>query len=81
MKKLNAEEGKDFLPITNGRTTMIYAALLTLEVNEVLLITRQDWKGKRPPYEVVSRVEKKTGRTFLKGRSPDGQGWAVKRLS
>ncbi len=81
MKKLNAEEGKDYLPITHGRTTMIYAAILSLQINEVLIITRQEWKAKKPPYEMVSRLSNKTGRVFIKGRTPDGTGWAVKRIS
>lgn len=81
MQKLNAEEGKNYLPITHGRTTMIRAALFSLEINEVLIITRNDWKAKKPPYEMVNRLAKKTGRVFIKGRTTDGTGWAVKRIS
>jgi hypothetical protein len=81
MKKLSAEEGKDFIPVTNGRTTKVRAMVSTLLVGEVLIITRQEWHGKRPPYEVVNRVAKASGRQFIKGRTPDGTGWAVKRVS
>lgn len=81
MKKLSAEEGKDLMPVTNGRTTLVSAIVSNLLIGEVLIIARADWKGKKPPYQVVNRVAKKTGRTFEKGRMPDGSGWMVKRLS
>ena len=81
MKILNAEESKDRLPIVNGRTTMVYAAISMLKVNETLIITRKEWTAKRAPYEVVTRVAQKTGRVFIKGRTPEGDGWEVKRIS
>ena len=81
MKILNAEEGKNLKPVTHGRTTLVSAIVSNLLIGEVLIITRADWKSKNPPYQVVSRVAQKTGRTFEKGRLPDGSGWMVKRLS
>lgn len=81
MKILTAEEAKDYMPLSNGRTSKVYAILTTLQVGEVLIITRQDWKGKSAPYAIVNGLAKKTGRTFLKGRTPDGTGWAIKRMS
>ncbi len=47
MKKLNAQEGKDYIPVTHGRTSRIRAEITILQVNEVLIITRADWKSQR----------------------------------
>jgi len=81
MQKLSAEEAKDLVLITGKRVSKISAQLLQLNVNEALLILRSDWKGKKPPYNIINRLAKKTGRKFIKGRLPDGSGWGVKRVA
>jgi hypothetical protein len=81
MKKHTVEEAKDMIPVSNGRTSLVSVEVTGLKVGEALTITRADWPGKRPPYDVINRVAKKTGRTFIKGRSHDGKGWDVKRMS
>ena len=81
MKKIKAEDAVNMNPVLPGRTSLVRAALLDLALGEVLIITRQDWKSKNPPYKVINRVAKQTGRRFNKGRTPDGTAWMVKRLS
>jgi hypothetical protein len=81
MKILSAEEAKDFFVVSSGRQTKVSAMASELKVGEVLIITRADWKRKKPPYDVINYLAKKSGRKFLKGRMPDGSGWMVKRVS
>lgn len=81
MKKLTKEEAEGRVMVTNGRTTKIWAAVAGLLTGEVLIIERKDWTGKRPPYDVVKRVAKKTNHQYEWGRSLDGKGWEVRRLA
>lgn len=81
MKKYNAEEARDKTIVSHGRTSMVSAQIASLKVGELLEITRQDWKGKRPPYGIVNRVAKKTGRVFERGKNADGTAWLVRRIS
>jgi len=67
--------------VNNGRTSKISALTQELKVGEGFVITRADWKGVNPPYRIINRVAKKTGRKFEKGRLPDDSGWGVKRIS
>lgn len=79
MRKLTEKEFESLTPITNGRETMVTAAVKQLAVGEGLVITRAEWKAKEPPYKAINRIAKKYNRLFEKGRMPDGSGWAVKR--
>lgn len=81
MKKLTKEEAADRVMLNNGRTTKVWAAIASLLPGEVLIITRDDWKTKRPPYDTAKRVAKKTNRSFEWGRSLDGKGWDIKRIN
>ncbi len=81
MKKLSVEEAQNLEPVDHGRTSKVIATVSTLVVGEGLIITREDWPSKNPPYQAIDRLAKKTGRTFKRGKNPNGQGWAVKRLS
>ncbi len=81
MRILPPEEASAITPISNGRETIVTAAVKQLQVGEGLIITRDDWKSKRPPYDAVEKVGRKYGRTFERGRMPDGSGWIVKRIS
>ena len=80
MKKLNTDQAAEITPVTNGRTTKVWAALTELLPGEGLVITRNDWKAKHPPYKVAKRVGIKTNRKFEWGRMPDGSGWLIKRV-
>ncbi len=81
MKKLTVEEAKDLVVAKTGRTTKISAMTEALKVGEAIIISPSDWNSKKPPYTIINRVAKKTGRVFEKGRLPDGSGWGVKRIS
>jgi hypothetical protein len=81
MKTLNSDQAKDINLASSGRTTKISAMIANLKVEEMLIIEKEDWRGKNPPYRIINRVAKKTGRVFQKGRLPDGSGWGVRRLS
>ncbi len=80
MKKYNSDEddGQHFF---KGRGTRVYQMLISLKPGETLFISTDDWKGKRQPYYVANRVAKKTGWKLESGKTLDGGGWKVKRIS
>ncbi len=80
MKKLSVEEAKNLELITHGRTSKVIAEVSTLLVGEGLIITRQDWPSKNPPYQSIDRFAKRSGRKFERGKTPDGKGWGVVRM-
>ena len=82
MKKLTKEEASKIGIIKHGNYSAVSAHLLQLEIGEALIINKKtDWKSKSPPYRIVNYFTKKTGRKFEAGKTPDGKGWAVKRIS
>ena len=81
MQKLNKEEADKILPVGKGRNTLVSAAVKNLQVGEGLIITRQYWVTKLPPYNTISYISRTTGRQFRKGRMPDGSGWFVQRVA
>jgi hypothetical protein len=82
MKKFNKEEAANILMLKGGRHTNVHVNLSQLEVGEAIFIEKGvDWKSKTPPYGLVSRFAAKHKRQFEKGRSVDGKGWIVKRVS
>ena len=80
MKKLSKEEAENMFPSTKGRSTLVRAMLSTLEVGELLIITRKDWLSKGTPFRVVNYFAKQSKRKFDKWKSEDGTGWYVKRM-
>jgi hypothetical protein len=81
MRVVKKEEAENTILAKAGRTSKISAMTSTLQVGEMLEIKTTDWKGKKPPYNIINRLAKKTGRKFIKGRLPDGSGWGVKRVA
>lgn len=81
MRILTAEEAEKIALAKRGRTSKIGAMAFQLNVGEMLEILKTDWRGKNPPYDIINRLAKKTGRKFIKGRLPDGSGWGVKRVA
>lgn len=81
MQKLSKEEADQIIPAGKGRNTLVGGAVKNLAVGEGLIITRKDWFTKSPPYTAINYVARTTGRTFRKGRMPDGSGWFVQRVS
>ena len=81
MKILKNEEAAQVNIVGSGRVSKIGAMAAQLNVGEVLVVYKTDWRGKNPPYASVNRLAKKTGRKFVKGRMPDGSGWAFRRVA
>jgi hypothetical protein len=79
MKKYNSNEDDGFL--FKGRGTRVYQMLMSMKAGETLLIEPTDWKGKRQPYYVINRVAKKNGWKIEAGKSIEGGGWKVKRIT
>lgn len=80
MIKHSAEEAAGMIPLGGGRNTYIRAQLLLLHVGEALTIEKKDVRTKYPPYKIIKRIMKATGRKFIYGRRPEGGGWLVKRM-
>lgn len=80
MKKLNAEEAGNIVPLRNGRETLLSAQLKQLKVGEAIVLEAKDWKTKSPPYRVANNIAKRYGWKFEQGRMPDGSGWLFKRV-
>lgn len=74
-------EAFDSLPLFGkGRSSAVFNAILSLKVNEALIITKAEWKPKYPPTQMVNRITRRFGMKFIKGALPDRSGWAVKRV-
>jgi hypothetical protein len=81
MKKFKAGEGEDIM-FFKGHRTRLNQHLSTLQPGDRLIIERDiDWKGKRDPYYIINRLAKKNGWKFESGKTLDGKGWGVKRIS
>jgi hypothetical protein len=53
-----------------------------LKPGEALLIEKGvDWISKSPPYKLVREFAAKNKWKLIAGRSTDGKGWIVKRVS
>lgn len=79
-KKINSAEF-DKLPLFGkGRSSAVFNAILSLKVNEALIITKAEWKPKYPPTKIVTRIEQRFKMKFIRGALPDRSGWAVKRI-
>jgi hypothetical protein len=82
MKKLTKEEVEKAGAVKHGRTTKLRMQLTVLDVGEGLFIEKGvDWFGKMPPYRIVNYYQKQSKRKFSTGRTQDGKGWIVQRLS
>ncbi len=81
MKKLNPEEAKQHI-VVKGRSTRLAQHLSMLSEGEALIIEKEkEWIGKRPPYRIINHFAKRTGWKLISGRTADGKGWIVKRVS
>jgi len=69
------------LPVSKGRSTLLRAMLLELEVGESLLLPRADWKTKNGPYYIIAYLKKTTSYRFDYGFKTDGTGWLFKRIA
>ena len=70
---------RNFAPLQ--RQHPIATMLMRLEVGQVLIIKSGDWTWKRrSPAVIVTRVAKKSGRTFETFKESGVRAWAVKRV-
>ena len=81
MQILKKEEMPKILPIKGGRDSKLRVMLLQLEIGEGLFMSHEEWKRKKPPYQVVSYIKKSHGRLFKYGKKADGSGWIFKRIA
>jgi hypothetical protein len=79
MKKFSAEEAKDLKPLGKTRTSPVNLAVFALQVGEAVQIETTEWKRKTAPTLGIKKLAAKLGRKFDYGRSPDGNGWLIKR--
>lgn len=79
MKKFSVEEAKDLKPLGKTRTSPVNLAIFALQPGEAVQIEASEWKRKTPPTLGIKKLALKLGRKFEYGRSPDGNGWLVKR--
>ncbi len=69
------------LPIKNGRDTLLRIKLLQLKVGEKLVMYKDEWQRKNPPYKIVAGVKKTHQRTFEYGMRADKTAWEFRRLT
>ncbi len=80
MKRLTPEEYAKLPLMGRGRMSPFYREVAKLEVNEILLLEKADWKKKYHPRAVVRNLEKRTGRKHEVLTVITGEGWTVKRV-
>jgi len=81
MKKLTQEEADNIAIKPSGRGSVLRSALLTMKVNDILLIEPKDWKWRhKQPGIYCRRLEKHHAIKFSCGKALDGSGWVIKRL-
>jgi hypothetical protein len=80
MEKISAEEFDQLGLHGRGSSTKFYTAIFGLGVNDALIIKKTEWRPKYPPTKMVISIEKKYGRSYIRGALSDRSGWAVKRV-
>ena len=81
MRKLKPEEASQALMLKKGRRSRINIELSQLKPGEGIEIKKKnDWVGKRPPYQLISRFAKRHGWKLEARRAPDDGGWFVTRV-
>ena len=81
MKKLSKEEAANIQTKPAGRSSMARTYLLGMEVGDIILLERKDWKQKkRKPSTYCRELERSTGRQWKCDTALDGSGWVIERL-
>lgn len=80
MKKLAKHEADKIPLLKQGRKTALRGLLLTLEIGEAIMMKNEEWKAKRLPYEIATRLMKSSTLRFEYGRLPDESGWLFRRV-
>ena len=81
MKKLTKDEAEAIITKPVGPVSAVGAMILSLKVEEYLLVEKKDWHSKSStPSVLCRRIEKRTpGYKFECRRALDGSGWVIKR--
>jgi len=82
--KITAEEF-DQLKIKGwGRASLVFGAIISLKVNEAIVVPRSMWRRNKPPSSICRLLEKRWAEHKVKYKCvtlADNSGWAIKRLS
>ncbi len=79
MKKLTKEEAAK-LAFKLGTSTVVRTVVMHLNVGEILLIEKGEWKQKNGPGQMLTRITEKTNRKFSLKTLADDNGWIVERV-
>ncbi len=79
MKKLTEAEFNAMRLKPAGKTSYARNMLFNMQPGEIILLEKQDWTQKRPPTQLINRLNKKTGRKYSLLKSLDKPGWVVVR--
>lgn len=81
MKKLSKEQAKNIPTRPPGRNSMVRIYLMNMEVGDIILLEKKDWKQKkRQPSTYCRELERRTGRAWKCETALDGSGWVIERL-
>ena len=80
MKKLNKEEAGKILKSGRGKISPVVQQMLALEIDEAIILERNEWNGKKAPHYLVYSAIKKYNRNFSCKLLADGSGWIIQRL-
>jgi len=81
IQKFGKDETPQRLPVSKGKSSLLRAMLLELEVGESLFLPREEWKTKNGPYYIIAYLKRTTGHRFDYGFKTDGTGWLFKRIA
>ncbi|MCB0755874.1 MAG: hypothetical protein H6603_07110 [Flavobacteriales bacterium] len=81
MKKLSKEEAASIATKPPGRSSVVRSYLLGMEVGDIILLEKKDWKQrKRKPSTYCRELERKSGRQWKCETALDGSGWVIERV-
>lgn len=81
MKKLSKEEAASIATRPAGRNSMVRVYLMNMQVNDIILLEKKDWKQKkRKPSTYCRELERSTGRKWKCETALDGSGWVIERM-
>ncbi|MCB0754355.1 MAG: hypothetical protein H6602_12595 [Flavobacteriales bacterium] len=80
MRKLTPEEYAQMNLRGRGRRSAFAAAVLRLEVDEVLYLPKEEWKKTYHPSQTIYTIKKRYNRKFELLTEVNDKGWTVRRL-
>ena len=81
MKKITQEDAKNLKVRPEGRTSYARAVLMNMNVGEVIILERGDWKQKKKkPRTYCLHLGRNTGRQWNCATLMDGTGWVIERM-